>query len=271
MDSLGIDIQVLHSTMWLLNMTSDPDAEAALTRSWNRWLGATWKESDNRLRWSCILPTLLPDEAVVQMRWAKEHGAVALFLRSMDGERWLTDPFFYPVLAAAERLDMSIAVHIANANPVSVDMYERRTVGHQAQAWGTFRVPTVSACMFLILSEIPSLFPNLRWGFIESAAQWMPWVHNEALRRYDTAGRPRPDNVFEAANIFVTCQTDDDLPWVLKYAGENCLLIGTDYGHADPSSDIDAISILRQRDDISDDTKEGILSRNPSTLYGLAA
>ena len=78
-----------------------------------------------------------------------------------------------------------------------------------------------------------------------------------------------PENLFEAKNIFVTCQSDEDLPWILKYAGENCLMIGTDYGHNDTSSDLDAISSLRAREDISAEAKAKILSHNPKALYGL--
>ena len=69
--------------------------------------------------------------------------------------------------------------------------------------------------------------------------------------------------------IFLTCQTDDDLPWILKYAGEHSLVIGTDYGHTDSSSELDAISVLRQMDGISQETKDRILCHNPKALYNL--
>ncbi len=77
MDELGIDIQVLHNTMWIEQVTQRPDVEAALCRAWNRWLGDGWKQSDNRLRWSCVVPTLILDEALLQIRTAKAHGAAS--------------------------------------------------------------------------------------------------------------------------------------------------------------------------------------------------
>jgi hypothetical protein len=46
-------------------------------------------------------------------------------------------------------------------------------------------------------------------------------------------------------------------------------VIGTDYGHTDPSSELDAISVLRQMDGISQETKDRILSHNPKVLYHL--
>ena len=42
--------------------------------------------------------------------------------------------------------------------------------------------------------------------------------------------------VLRSNRVFVACQTDDDLPYVLKYSGEDQLVIGSDYGHADTSA-----------------------------------
>ena len=46
-------------------------------------------------------------------------------------------------------------------------------------------------------------------------------------------------------------------------------MIGTDYGHTDTSSDIDAIKIFRERNDLSQKQKQKILSDNARALYGL--
>lgn len=51
--------------------------------------------------------------------------------------------------------------------------------------------------------------------------------------------------------------------------GEHSLVIGTDYGHTDPSSELDAISVLHQYPNISQETKDRILHHNPKALYNL--
>jgi len=269
MDDLGIDVQVLYSTIWLLSLTEDPDAEAALTRSWNRWLAESWKASNNRLRWSCLVPTLLPDEAVLQMREAQGNGAVGVFIRPFEGERVMTDPHFYPIFAEAERLGLAMTAHISNANRANTGYFVDAAIGGSTKGFAITRVPAVMGCMFLLMSEIPKLFPKLRWGFIESAAQWIPWVYNEAARRHKMEGRELPREVFERSNIFITFQSDDDLPMILPYSGEKTLIIGTDYGHTDPSAEIDAISLFRGRSDVDESTKQRILYHNPKALYGL--
>ncbi len=269
MDELGIDVQILHNSMWLLRLTDDPDAELALCRAWNRWLGDIWRRGAGRLRWSCVVPVLTLDAAVSEVRSARDNGAVAVFMRPFDGNRVVTDPYFYPVYEVASELGMSIAVHIANGNKANCDLFMSMNAGISTQAFAITRAPTMMACMFLLMSEIPQVFPNLRWGFIESSAQWMPWVHNEAARRYRAEGKEFPEDVFREYNVFVTCQNDDDLPWILKYAGDASLVIGTDYGHTDQASEVDAIEVFRKRGDIEESLKKRILHDNPKALYGL--
>jgi predicted TIM-barrel fold metal-dependent hydrolase len=55
----------------------------------------------------------------------------------------------------------------------------------------------------------------------------------------------------------------------LQQAGEDCLVIGTDYGHTDISSDVDAINIFKARTDLTTEVKRKILSDNARALYGL--
>jgi len=186
-------------------------------------------------------------------------------MRPLEGDRHLSDPYFYPIYQAASDLDMAIAVHIANANPANCELYRQSPVGRFA----IFRMPTVAACLNLILSDVPRLFPKLRWGFIEAAAQWIPWVAREAARRFQVAGRQFPESVFEEYKIYVTCQNNDDLAYILGYCGEHCLVTGTDYGHLDVSTEVDGITEFRAQEGISDQTKERILHHNPKALYNI--
>ena len=265
MDELGIDIQVLHNTFWIERITTRPDAEVALCRGWNRWLADISKKSRGRLFYSCVVPAMSIDEAIEEVKFATDNGAVAVCMRPLEGDRHLSDPYFYPIYEAATVLDMPIAVHVANGNPQNADLYRLAPAGRFAQ----FRVPTVIACYDVIMSEIHQTFPKLRWGFIEASAQWVPWIYREAAIRYRAGGRNFPENVFEEYNIFVTCQTNDDVPYIVRHCGENRLVIGTDYGHTDPSSAVTALNEFQRMEGIDAAVKEKILSHNARALYGL--
>jgi predicted TIM-barrel fold metal-dependent hydrolase len=120
-----------------------------------------------------------------------------------------------------------------------------------------------------LMSELPQQFPKLRWGFIEASAQWVPWVYREVAIRYRVAGRELPKNFFEEYNVYVTCQTNDDVPYIVQYAGEHRLVIGTDYGHTDPSSAVSALREFQSMAGIDQALKERILTHNPKELYAL--
>jgi predicted TIM-barrel fold metal-dependent hydrolase len=69
--------------------------------------------------------------------------------------------------------------------------------------------------------------------------------------------------------MYVACQVTDDLEYVLKYAGEGQLVVGTDYGHADTSAEIEALRKLKDDGKVSPAVADRILDQNARALYGL--
>jgi len=120
-----------------------------------------------------------------------------------------------------------------------------------------------------LMAGIPDAFPKLRFGFVEASSQWVPYVVSDLRRRFPGPGRKFPDNPLREYRMYVTCQTDDDLELVLRYAGEDNLMIGTDYGHTDQSSEIESIRHLRENGDINPSAINKMLDDNPRALYNL--
>ncbi len=265
MTKLGIDIQVLHNSIWIHQVTNLPEAEVALSRSWNRWLAEIWEQGDGRLRWTCVVPVLDLKAAAEEMRFSKEHGAVGVCLKPYETGLMMVDPYFFPIYELAQELDLSVIAHIANGDPELVRTLETRYGG--TDGFSSLRVPTMLSCYGLLRKNIPELFPGVRWGFVEASAQWVPWVANELQRRNDYEFTAE-NNPFKNGNVYVTTQTNDDIEYITRYVGDDVLVIGTDYGHLDPSSDVDAISKFRTLD-INEDLKDKILSSNPARLYGI--
>jgi predicted TIM-barrel fold metal-dependent hydrolase len=261
MEQLGIDIQVLHNTLWIEQVTNRPEAELALCRSYNRWLADTWAHGKGRLLWSCMPPTLSIAEAIKEVGWCKEHGAVGICLRPLEGDHHLTDSYFFPLYEEAQRLDMPITVHIANGNPGNVDL-----VRHSL--FWRFRVPTVAACYAYLQSHVPETFPKLRVGFIEAGAQWLVWVLEGATRNIGLPKSALPE-VLARKRVWVTCEYEDHLPYLAHYAGEDNLIIGTDYGHTDPFSNVQALNVFANRQDLDDRIKKKIIRDNAVAFYGL--
>lgn len=269
MDELGMDIQVLYPTLFLNHGTTRAATDVALCRSYNRWLGSIWAKSSNRLPW-CVLPPLLsiPD-ALEEIRWGKQNGACGVFMRGMEGERLLNDPYFYPVYEEAQKLDLPITVHVANSNRGMMDLLSQNVVG-SGNFW-ILRLTLVGTFHLLAMSEVPRVFPKLRIGFIEGTSQWLPLVHKDITRRQAALGRKEERNILEKNRFYVTCQTDDDLAYVMGYVGEDHLIVGTDYGHNDHASELGALKALKTSGALTEAQHRKIVDTNAARFYGFAA
>jgi predicted TIM-barrel fold metal-dependent hydrolase len=260
MDQLGVDIQVLYPTIYLTQISQKPEVDLALAKSYNRWMADTWAQSGKRLPWVAIPPLLTMDAVPEQLRYAKENGAVGIFMRGFEGNRQAADPYFFPMYEAAEELGLAVSFHAGCGNPAFVDL----TVG---DAYTRNKVPVISAFHSLIVRDIPAKFPNLNWGFVEVAANWVPYIVNDLERRVERQGRTLSKTVLADNNMFVACQTNDDLPYIINAVGDDNLMIGSDYGHNDTSSELEALRLLKESGRLPEATMTKILDTNPSRLY----
>jgi len=268
MDELGIDIQVLYTSIFLDQVTEKPDTEVALCGAFNRWMAHVWKESKGRLRWMACLPLLSMPDALDQLQFAKENGGCGVFMRPLEGKRQISDPYFFPMYECAEKLDFCIGLHQSNGSQAAVDMMVNPD--GTRDFFNQYRLFNVGAMFRIFNCGIPEKFPGLRFGFIETAASWVPWVIYELRRRMEKHDKKLPDDLLERNGIFVTCQIGDDVPYLIKTCmGENTLMIGTDYGHADSSTELDALTTLKESGGISAAQHKKIVEDNPRVFYGL--
>jgi predicted TIM-barrel fold metal-dependent hydrolase len=266
MDELGIDIQVLYPTIFIEQIADKVEWEVAICRGYNRWLANIFAQGNGRLRWICVLPLLEMSAALKELRFCHGHGACGVFLRGIEGQRMITNPYFYPLYEEISRHDMAVGVHVGNGNPQVLDLVSQYNGG--GSFW-KFRIPVIGACHSVMMSEVPRLFPRLRFHWAEAAAQWVPYVVKDLRRRWGAAGRELPENPLREFRQYVTCQTDDDVDYVLRYAGEENLTIGTDYGHNDQSTEVEALRNLKRQGVVTERQYEKITYDNPKALFAL--
>jgi len=267
MDELGVDVQVLHSTIFIAQIADRPEVEIPLCRAWNRWMGDIWQAAKGRLRYSCVLPFLSIADALDELRFAKQHGAVAIFTRPIEGKRLLHDPYFFPVWEEASRLNIPIVVHVGNANPY-VNHLLSQYAAMSSGVW-PLSVQTIGAFHAWAMNGMPDRFPQLRFGVVECTASWLPYVVNDWKRRFHTFGKPVGEYPMRDYRMYVDLQSDDDIAYLVQQCGEDNLMIGTDYGHNDNSSEIEALRRVQERGDIDPRIINKILSDNPKAFYGM--
>lgn len=267
MDELGIDVQVLYPTLMLSAVSDKPEVEYALCRAYNRWLASRCAESHGRLRWVASLPILSIEMCLEEMSWAKNNNAVGAIKRGIEaGQRSAGDSYFHPLYQKAAELDLAMCIHIG-AGQVSEGMNN--------PIW-QHRLPPIDAFVSLVLEGIPSKFPGLRFGFVEAMSSWVPFAISELEARKERMAWlinvDLASDLLRSSRFYVACQTHEDLAYISTRTGHDNLVIGTDYGHADQSAEINALGLLRERSDrgeIPATLADKVLTSNPATLYGI--
>jgi predicted TIM-barrel fold metal-dependent hydrolase len=274
MDERGVDVQVIYPTYMLHGNAARPEVELAMCRSYNRWLADRTAEASGRLRWVVVPPTMSMDATLEELRFGKEHGACGVFKSAIEcGGKLVGDPHFYPLYEEAMRLDLPICIHtgIRDFEGTSAAGAEDR-IGVRPQI-GCFEV--------LAMRGVPDRFPALRFGVIEAMASWVPHiiadlkakdVYGGVMKRYAERPFSLKDDFLQANRFFVTCQTSDDVAYLLKFGAENSLMTGTDYAHADQSAVAEALDFIEQLGEDGEIPMEvavKILGDNPRTFYGL--
>jgi predicted TIM-barrel fold metal-dependent hydrolase len=266
MDRLGVDVQVVFSTFFIRSCIPRPLAEAALARSYNRWMAERCEESGFRIRWALRAPVRMIDRALEEMEFGKEHGATGVHVQGRSANMELDDEYFHPIYAKAEELDLVMTVHVGYDLPGY----------HLPDSRSGFNIVTEVPLGFyrLAVGDLHNRFPNLRWAWLEAGASWVPFVVHEASRANANFGRTREINPIDMGlvarrNLYVACQIDDDIPYLISYTGEDHMVMGTDFSHIDIGSDINAAELIVARPDVRNEVARKIVDINARRLYGI--
>lgn len=266
MDRLGFDVHVVYPTLFLIYLTDDIGLEVALCRAYNRWLAQVWTKGGDRLRWVVIPPLRSPEESIKEMRWAKERGAVGVFFRGIEGNLTLDNPHFFPVYEEASRLDLPICIHQGSGCPTFINFFNLE----RNRQWAHSAILPLFGFNDIVHNKIPELFPRLRFGFIESYASWVPYLLHSLKRQFPQERKYSVSvDLFRDYRIYVACETDENIPFLVQAIGEDNLLIGSDYGHNDPFEQRELLTALRSQEQIPSRVAEKMVCDNPCTFYGL--
>ncbi len=222
--------------------------------------------SRGRLRWVAQAPLLSMDEVPAVLRFAKDHGACGVMKKGVEcGSREAADPYFFPLYEEAAKLDLPICIHQGSgaSNQSNTGDFANMSV-----------LNVLSAFRALAAARVPDMFSKLRFGFIEAGASWIPYLIKELGMRGKAAKAEHDFKTgFLAHNRFyVTCDTEDDIGYLLNFGAEDYLMLGTDYSHVDQSAELQAHQVLldkAQQGDFSSTAAAKIVGDNARRFYGL--
>ena len=289
LDETGIEWSVLYPTFGLAvgRFVSREWAVAACI-AYNRWLHERFLSKSPRLKGMALLPIQHVDSAVAELRYAvTELGMMGGMLPS-NGEgikTHLGDDIYWPIYEEAEKLGCCLAVHVGSLHHLGMDSfstyYPVHAVGHP------MGIMIQAAAM--LSHGVFERFPNLRVGFLEGGATWVPFFMDRLDRSYHEGhmqtdadgvvlGGPEPgekaSDYFKrhvrAGRIFVGFDCDDDgLGFAVGKAGRDAFLFGSDFPHEvfDAKKCRHEIDELLERDDLTERDKAAVLGGNAMRLY----
>lgn len=269
MDNMDVDVQICFSTFWLMHPLQDPLREAAMQRSWNRWMAERTGESAGRLRWLCQIPDRIERRAREELRFAKDNGAVGMETTGLRHGLPLGHPVYWPLFELLQDFDMTLAVHIG----ASYHTYNRNPQGF----YYSHVLPVAGAFANLLAMDIPRRFPRLRIAFCEAGGSWVPHALSESFRSNDSGSarvwgdwRARSREYLQEASLYVACLLDDDWSYLADYIGADRMMVGSDYSHIDAGTDPDALRIAAARTDTPGELLRAMTGENARRCFGLS-
>ena len=274
MDEMGIDKQVVFPSIWQGCLAENVELEAALARSHNQFMATQCSQSDGRLWYVAVVPFRKPYVAVEEIRRVKQAGgAAAIYARGIEWDMPLSHPMLWPIYEEAARQDLPVAVHVGNGSSPAVlrigEGVPRPYLDDFPQTHplltGLNSGPFVLyAFQQLLASSLLEDFPSLRLAFFETGTEWTPRLVKGLCQRKGPKVRD-----WLGERVFVSCQLDEDLPYVINQLGDDFLITASDYPHGDAFREDYLREGLARRGDLAERTVEKILSDNPERLFRL--
>jgi uncharacterized protein len=286
MDREGIDLSILMPTQALLvsqipqnglptgfpRQLRDKGLAAAYCRGYNNYVASICGQTA-RLKSPGIVPLQDVSAAVAEAnRAVTELGLVGIVVSSLGLSEHLGAPTFWPLYEELEKLSAPLLVH---------------NLSHQVPAWQ--RLPdsflfqdtvggsmeTLHAFTGLMYGGVPEQFPNLRIAFLNIGVGWIPYMMERMDKDFSSHGaeqapllKKSPSDYVKQGNwYYATIGNEGTLPYVLDWIGDDIVIFGSTYPDAD-SPFPDAVSNLGRRQDISQQARRKLLTRNAQHLFG---
>jgi predicted TIM-barrel fold metal-dependent hydrolase len=279
MDLEGIDVAVTFRTIGSHVIAIDemePALAAAICRAWNAWMAERAAEAPERIKGAAIVPLQDVALAVEEAEHAvRRLGHVALVLpNNAVCERPWYDEAYDPLWRTACDLGVPVAFHgIQGAYQQHLgNRYLENLMLMHAAAHPLEQMLALGA---LLTGGVFERFPALRAAFLEGSCGWLPWwlwrldEEHAKVGDADRVRLRRPPSETFATRCFVAVEPDEDLiADVARRAGDDCLVVSTDWPH-DDSSFPHAIDRFLAVPGLGDETRRKILWDNTARLYGI--
>lgn len=254
-----------------------PEGACAVVHAYNQYLLEEWSfNADDRIYTAPILALWDLEWAVNEAKWLAEHRAriVTMPMGPAHGKA-APDPVNDPLWQVLDEHRIVLAFHVSEAtfmHPVvrahGEEPMQPRRMGLTAWQWMfTYsEIPVMMTMASFVYLNFFERFPNVKIVSVENGAEWLPRflkkmdkMRGMARSGYWPCGqlKERPSKIF-TRHCFVVAYPEDDIKHIVDEIGTaDCLLMGSDYPHAE--------GVPTPRDFV----QEGCIGLTPSQLQAI--
>ena len=226
---------------------------ARILHAYNEYLNDHWGFAyKNRIFSTGLLSLWDLDAAVAEAKWLVERGVrVVCMPMGPAGGRSPAHPYFDPVWRILNEAKVAVTFHVSEANfmhPLirefgETPLQSRRT-GQTAWQWMFCysELPVQITMANIIYHNFFERFPDIRIASVENGASWVPnflekmdKMRGMAKNGYWPCGqlKERPSAIFKR-HCYAVAYPEDDVKDVVQRIGTaDCILMGSDYPHAE--------------------------------------
>ncbi|MCU1486520.1 MAG: amidohydrolase 2 [Actinomycetia bacterium] len=278
MDAEGIDLMVCFPTSGTVATFPGvaPDLQVALCRAYNDWATDFCSGSGGRVKFMAQVSLAMPGAAADEVRRISDRREIAgVMLNDPTFERlWAADEYV-PLWTALSDTSLPGGFHGSVSQQFLFRSWTK--AGGYAMAVGhtlSFPMEAMASLGGLILGGVLDRHPDLRVGFYEGNAGWVPWF----LGRLDMHDTGRQNHYSDGAldlgpterfrrQCWVAGDSDEStLPAAVEALEGGNLIWNSDYPHLDAGFPGSVDYFLTR--DLTDDAKRRILCDNAVALYG---
>ncbi|MGE0385991.1 MAG: amidohydrolase family protein [Gammaproteobacteria bacterium] len=256
LDEFGVEGSLLFTGSFVsaVGYFPEPDAGHAVFHAYNRYVCDQWGFNyKDRLYGTGLLALWDLDKALEELDWMLRQGVRAVIMPMGPGadNRSAADPYYDPVWSRLNEAGVLVTYHVSEANfmhPVIRAFGEKelqsRRLGQTAWQWMfTYsEIPVMMSIANLIYNNLFGRFPNLKLATVENGADWVPRfltkmdkMRGMAKNGYWPNGqlKQRPSEIFKR-HCFAVAYPEDDVKGIVEQLGTaDCILMGSDYPHAE--------------------------------------
>lgn len=273
----GIAGEVLYASIGMVLCNHpDFDYKSACMQAYNRWLAEYCGEAPTRLFGLAQTAVSSVEEAIQDVRRAKEMGFVGMMMPGDPQHDDYDQPAYDPLWECAADLEMPICFHILTSKNSSTDAVFGQVRGNRINGFMNIIRGVQDIIGLFVLGGVFDRHPRLKLVIAEGDAGWVPHYAYRMDHAYDRHGYWMEGRVLEKApstyiheNVYFTFQDD----WVafknVADLNPRRLIWANDFPHTDSTWPLSQELLTEHSACISDQERQWIVRDNVKELFHL--